>query len=300
MTLTANKLKIATRSSPLAIKQCEIIESLLPNIPTRIIKIVTKGDRVLNKSLSRIGGKGLFVKKLEMAILENKADIAIHSMKDMEWNIASGTSIGAIIKRGSRRDLLIGKWKSFDELPTGSKIGTSSVRRKAFLLSFRPDLEINLLRGNINTRLEMLNKGKYDAIVLAEAGIQRLGLKVESIRIPEKILPPSAAQGAIAIQCKSDNKYVLSLISKINNINAEYETLAERSFVASLNGTCGSPIGASAIIKKDTLNLFGSISNQDGTVVFKENISGHYENALSIGNKLGKLLLPKVQKYGLF
>ena len=300
MTPTANKLKIATRSSPLAIKQCEIIESLLPNIPTRIIKIVTKGDRVLNKSLSRIGGKGLFVKKLEMAILENKADIAIHSMKDMEWNIASGTSIGAIIKRGSRRDLLIGKWKSFDELPTGSKIGTSSVRRKAFLLSFRPDLEINLLRGNINTRLEMLNKGKYDAIVLAEAGIQRLGLKVESIRIPEKILPPSAAQGAIAIQCKSDNKYVLSLISKINNTNAEYETLAERSFVASLNGTCGSPIGASAIIKKDTLNLFGSISNQDGTVVFKENISGHYKNALSIGKELGKLLLPNVQKYGLF
>ena len=156
MSIIENKLNIATRSSPLAIKQCEIIQGLLPDVVTKIVKIVTKGDQILDKSLSSIGGKGLFVKKLEKALLQNKADIAIHSMKDMEWILAAGTSIGAVIKRGSRRDLLIGKWKSFDELPIGAKIGTSSVRRKAFLLSFRSDLNISLLRGNINTRLDAI------------------------------------------------------------------------------------------------------------------------------------------------
>ena len=177
----------------------------MKNINTSILKILSSGDKIINQQLHEFGGKGLFVKELERILIDNKADAAVHSMKDMEWEIAKGTKIGAVLKRGSRKDLLIGNYKSFDELPIGSIIGTSSIRRKAFLLNKRPDLKIRPIRGNINTRLKKLCSGEFDAIILAEAGIQRLGIKVNSFAIPESILISSAAQGAIAIQTKEED-----------------------------------------------------------------------------------------------
>jgi len=290
------EIKIATRASPLAIKQCEILINLIPHIKTKIIKIESKGDQVQDRSLHEIGGKGLFVKSLEKALLENKADIAVHSMKDMEWKQARGLKTGAVLKRGSRKDLLIGKWKSFYDLPKNAKLGTSSVRRKAFLLSKRPDLSITLLRGNINTRITKLNKGEFDAIILAQAGIQRLNLNIQSIELPEDILLPSAGQGAIAIQYKSENEFIKNLLNNVNHEITEYETLAERSFVAHLNGSCSSPIGASATIINNKVFLQGALSSPNGGYIIKDEISGFYQDAQNIGKVLANSIIQKKGK----
>ena len=287
------EIKIATRASPLAIKQCEILINLIPHIKTKIIKIVSKGDQVQDRSLHEIGGKGLFVKSLEKTLLENNADIAVHSMKDMEWKQANGLKIGAVLERVSRKDLLIGKWKSFYDLPKNAKIGTSSVRRKAFLLSKRPDLNITFLRGNVNTRINKLNKGEFDAIILAQAGIQRLNLNIQSIALPEDILLPSAGQGAIAIQYKSENKFIKNTLNDINHKITEYETLAERSFVAHLNGSCSSPIGASARIRDNTVVLKGALSSPNGDYIIKDEISGFYQDAQNIGKVLAISIIKK-------
>ena len=292
-------LRIATRASPLAIKQCEIVKNLLPEVNAKTVTITTKGDQILDQSLEKIGGKGLFIKNLERALLQNKADIAVHSMKDMEWNMAKGTKIGAVIKRGSRRDLLIGQWKRFKDLPIHAIVGTSSVRRKAFLLNARPDLKITLLRGNINSRIKQLQSGKFDAIVLAEAGIQRLNIETEFIVLSEDLLLPSAAQGAIAIQYKTDNLKIKSLLSNINDPITEAETLAERSFVSSLNGSCSSPISASAKVIDNKIHLIGAVANPNGTEVFKEEISGCYKESFKIGQMLGEKILLRTNVYEL-
>ena len=169
-----NEIVIATRASPLALKQCEIFINLIPSIKTKILEVISKGDQIQNTSLQEIGGKGLFIKNLEKALVDNKADIAVHSLKDLEWKQTNSLEIGAILKRSSRKDVLIGKWNSIYDLPRNAILGTASVRRKAFILSKRPDLNIVLLRGNINTRIKKFKNGDFDAIILAEAGIQRL------------------------------------------------------------------------------------------------------------------------------
>tara|TARA_B100000131_G_scaffold292400_1_gene306847 strand:- start:2637 stop:3539 length:903 start_codon:yes stop_codon:yes gene_type:complete len=289
-------LIIASRSSSLALKQCKIFKEYLKNINTSVLKIVTTGDKIIDKQLHELGGKGLFVKGLENALLDNKADVAVHSMKDMEWSIAKGTRVAAVLPRGSRRDLLIGKYKSFDEIPIGATIGTSSVRRKAFLLNKRPDLKIHPIRGNVNTRLSKLHNNDFDAIILAEAGIQRLNIKVNSFVLPESILISSAAQGAIAIQAKEEDTELHEFLSAINDPITEKETLAERSFVKSLNGNCSSPIAASAVIKDQSIKLIGAIASEDGKVVIKDSLTDHVKNAVKLGEKLAKTILSKVNR----
>ncbi len=293
------KIRIATRKSKLALCQVEILKSYFDlGIETEILKVITSGDQILNKSLSEIGGKGLFIKELEKIILDGSADIAVHSMKDMETEIAQNTVISAVLPRGDRSDILLGKYSTLDDLPYNAVIGTSSVRRAAFTKSYRPDLVIKLLRGNVETRIQKLEDGLFDAIILAKAGLDRLKINVGK-QIPSDIMPPAATQGAIAIQSTTNrnNKYEKDLNNYLLNINDNetyFETLAERSFLKTLDGSCRSPISASAyIIENDRLKLCGAIARLDGTKVVKSEIVGLKKDAVLLGKNLGTEILSK-------
>lgn len=293
------KIRIASRKSKLALCQVEILKSYFDlGIETEILEVITSGDQILNKSLSEIGGKGLFIKELEKFILDGSADIAVHSMKDMETEIAQNTVISAVLPRGDRSDVLLGKYSTLDDLPYNAVIGTSSVRRAAFTKSYRPDLVIKLLRGNVETRIQKLEDGLFDAIILAKAGLDRLKINVGK-QIPTDIMPPAATQGAIAIQSTTNrnNKYEKDLNNYLFNINDNetyFETLAERSLLKTLDGSCRSPISASAyIIENDRLKLYGAIARLDGTKVVKSEIVGLKKDAVLLGKNLGTEILSK-------
>ena len=293
------KIRIATRKSKLALCQVEILKSYLDlGIETEILEVITPGDQILNKSLSEIGGKGLFIKELEKFILDGSADIAVHSMKDMETEIAQNTVISAVLPRGDRSDILLGKYSTLDDLPYNAVIGTSSVRRAAFTKSYRPDLVIKLLRGNVETRIQKLEDGLFDAIILAKAGLDRLKINVGK-QIPSDIMPSAATQGAVAIQSTTNrnNKYEKDLNNYLLNINDNetyFETLAERSLLKTLDGSCRSPISASAyIIENDRLKLYGAIARLDGTKVVKSEIVGLKKDAVLLGKNLGTEILSK-------
>ena len=293
------KIRIASRKSKLALRQVEILKSYFDlGIETEILEVITSGDQILNKSLSEIGGKGLFIKELEKFILDGSADIAVHSMKDMETEIAQNTTISAVLPRGDRSDVLLGKYSTLDDLPYNAVIGTSSVRRAAFTKSYRPDLVIKLLRGNVETRIQKLEDGLFDAIILAKAGLDRLKINVGK-QIPSDIMPPAATQGAIAIQSTTNrnNKYEKDLNNYLLNINDNetyFETLAERSLLKTLDGSCRSPISASAyIMENDRLKLYGAIARLDGTKVVKSEIVGLKKDAVLLGKNLGTEILSK-------
>ena len=293
------KIRIATRKSRLALRQVEIVKTFLgKEIQTETVEVITSADKILNKSLSDLGGKGLFIKELENYILNDKADIAVHSMKDMETEVAAKTRIAAVLPRGDRSDVLLGNYSSLDDLPDKAIIGTSSVRRAAFVKSYRQDLEIKLLRGNVETRIQKLHKGMFDGIILAKAGLDRLNI-FEGNLIPKEIIPPASAQGVIAIQSTENkkNQYEKDLnkyLSDINDMNTYYETLAERSFLSELDGSCRSPISSSAyIIDNDYLLLHGAVANLDGTRVIKSEIKGPKEDAVLLGQELGKEIMIK-------
>ena len=293
------KIRIASRKSKLALCQVEILKSYFDlGIETEILEVITSGDQILNKSLSEIGGKGLFIKELEKFILDGSADIAVHSMKDMETEIAQNTVISAVLPRADRSDVLLGKYSTLDDLPYNAVIGTSSVRRAAFTKSYRPDLVIKLLRGNVETRIQKLEDGLFDAIILAKAGLDRLKINVGK-QIPTDIIPPAATQGAIAIQSTTNrnNKYEKDLNNYLFNINDNetyLETLAERSLLKTLDGSCRSPISASAyIIENDRLKLYGAIARLDGTKVVKSEIVGLKKDAVLLGKNLGIEILSK-------
>ena len=293
------KIKIATRKSQLALRQVDLVtDALGKNVEATILDIVTSGDKTLEKSLADIGGKGLFIKELENVILNDKADIAVHSMKDMETEIAQNTIISAVLPRGDRSDLLISDYTSFDDLPKGAVIGTSSVRRAAFAKSYRPDLIIKLLRGNVGTRIAKLNNGEFDGIILAKAGLDRLNINIGHV-IPKEVIPPASTQGVIAIQSTNFKNTNLelninNLLAEINDKKTYYETLAERSFLGFLDGSCRTPISASAYVtENNNLILDGAIAKLDGTVVIKSSISGLMEDAFLLGKELGKEIVSK-------
>ena len=298
------KIRIATRKSELALRQVDIVKSYFgEDIETETIKVTTSGDKILNKSLSDIGGKGLFIKELEYFILNGFADIAVHSMKDMETDIAKNTEISAVLPRGDRSDVLLGNYDSFDNLPDKAIVGTSSVRRAAFAKYYRPDLNIKFLRGNVGTRIEKLNSGLYDAIILAKAGLDRLNINVGNI-IPNEIIPPASSQGVIAIQSTTNgnNEYqkkLKMLLNKINDERAFFETLAERSLLKTLDGSCRSPISASAhFTDSKELILYGAIATLDGTKVIRSKIKGSIKDAIKLGKELGNKI--KAQTNGDF
>ena len=292
------KIRIATRRSKLALRQVEIVKSFFgQEVQTDVVEVITSADKILDKSLSDIGGKGLFIKELENYILNDDADIAVHSMKDMETQVAENTKIAAVLPRGDRSDVLLGKYNSLDDLPYKAIIGTSSVRRAAFTKSYRPDLNIKLLRGNVETRIQKLDEGMFDGIILAKAGLDRLNIFEGNI-IPKEIIPPASSQGVIAIQSTENKKNQFekdlnNYLSNINDMNTFYETLAERSFLSELDGSCRSPISSSAYVLDNDLLLYGAVANLDGTKVIKSEIKGSKKDAVLLGKELSKEIMVK-------
>jgi hydroxymethylbilane synthase len=290
-------LRIATRKSPLALEQTKYVQkkllSLYPDLNTKIIPIVTHGDNILNKSLSKIGGKGLFIKELEFALLENKADIAIHSMKDLPVHITKELCLISICKRGNALDSLISNhYQSISHLPKGAVVGTSSLRRQCQLITYRPDLIVSPLRGNVETRIAKLDEGKYDAIILATEGLNRLNLKHRITQIiPAELSLPPCGQGAIGIQSRLHDKKILFFLSRLNHFNTFIEINAERAFCKKLEAGCQIPIGIYAILKKKKIWLRGLVGSPDGEIILKGERFGWYNTAEEMGYSLAKELI---------
>ena len=287
---------LATRASSLAIAQAQIVADRLAPMPVDLLKLTTSGDKILDRSLADAGGKGLFIKELENSLLRGDADAAVHSMKDMEASFAIGTCVAAVLPREDRRDALVGPFSSLADLPQGAVIGTSSVRRRALLLYYRPDLEIQLLRGNVNTRITAMREGRFDAIILAMAGLQRLGLDVPHSAISPDIMPPSAGQGALAIQARnaddSRSQAVVDAAASIGCAATTTEVTAERALLGRLDGSCHTPIAASATLQPDgRLHVDGMILSTDGSNAFRDSLIGVASDAVQIGVTLADQLL---------
>ncbi|CAL4325807.1 hydroxymethylbilane synthase [Buchnera aphidicola] len=290
-------LRIATRKSPLALQQTKYVQkkllSLYPNLNIKLVPIVTHGDNILNKSLSKIGGKGLFIKELEIALLENKADIAIHSMKDLPVTITKELCLISICERGNPFDTLVSNnYKSINHLPKGAIIGTSSLRRQCQLITYRPDLIIVPLRGNVETRIAKLDQGKYDAIILAAEGLNRLGLKNRITQIiPAELSLPSCGQGAIGIQSRLHDKKMLFFLSRLNHLNTVIEINAERAFCKKLQAGCQIPIGSYAILRKNKIWLRGLVGSPNGKIILRGERIGLYNTGEKMGHSLANELL---------
>jgi hydroxymethylbilane synthase len=289
-------LILGSRASALALAQADIVRDRLAPLATDILSLTTRGDRILDRSLADAGGKGLFVKELERQLLDGNCDAAVHSMKDMETVFADGTVIAAVLPREDRRDALIGPFGTIDSLPTGAVVGTASVRRRALLHHHRPDLRIELLRGNVNTRLAALAAGRYDAIILAMAGLRRLALDVPHTPLDPAVMPPAAAQGALAIQIRGGDddraRAVAAAIAGLNCRRAEAEVTAERAMLAHLDGSCHTPIAASATFDDNgALHLDGMVLRPDGTAAHRATGTAPREDAAALGRQLGARLL---------
>ena len=292
-----NILKIATRQSPLALWQAEHIrarlEALHANLKVELVTFVTQGDKILDTPLAKIGGKGLFVKELEAALLDGRADLAVHSMKDVPMALPEGLSLAVICEREDPLDAFVSNtYNSFDELPQGAKVGTSSLRRKCQILKQRPDLEIIDLRGNVGTRLSKLDAGNYDAIILASAGLKRLGL-AERIRhtLEPVVSLPAVGQGALGLECRSQDQTVLDLILPLMHTETNACVRAERAFNAYLEGGCQVPIAGYATLENGRIHLEGRVGSVDGQTLLKAQQVGLPEQPEQLGVKLAQDLL---------
>jgi hydroxymethylbilane synthase len=290
-------LKIATRKSPLALWQAEHVATLLRGVhaglSVELMPMSTQGDRIQDRSLAAIGGKGLFIKELEVALAERRADIAVHSMKDVPAEMPQGFVIAAFLERADPRDaLLCESGSTLAALPAGAKLGTSSLRRTAQILAARPDLRIEPLRGNVDTRLKRLGNGGLDAIVLACAGLARLGLESRiSARLDPATMLPAVGQGAIGIECRSDDAHTRALLRALDDSATRTALAAERSFARALGGSCQSPIAGLARIEQDRLTLVGLVAEPDGSRLLRESASGASARAEQLGEELAQRLL---------
>jgi hydroxymethylbilane synthase len=296
MPLTA-PLRIATRKSQLALWQAEHVATLLrqahAGLEIELVPIVTQGDRIQDRSLAAIGGKGLFIKELEVALDEQRADIAVHSMKDLPGDLPDGLIIAAVLERADARDaLLTAKAARLDDLPRGARVGTSSLRRQAQLLAARPDLRIEALRGNVDTRLRRLDAGEMDAIVLACAGLIRLGLESRiTARLDPTVSLPAVAQGVIGIECRGADSGTLELVTVLNHPATRIAMDAERAFAHRLGGSCQSPIAAHAEIEGRSLILDGLVAEPDGSRLLRDRQSGSIADPAALGRLLAERIL---------
>mgnify|MGYP001814962568 CR=1 FL=1 len=290
-------LRIATRTSALALWQANHVQSLLreahEGIDIELVKIVTEGDRILDRPLAEIGGKGLFLKELERAMLDGDADLAVHSMKDVPANMAEGLVLDAVLPRANPFDALVSRDnRLLAELPSGSRIGTSSLRRKSQLLALRPDLEVTDLRGNVDTRLRKLDEGQYDAIILACAGLQRLGL---GERISETLQPPdwlpASTQGIIGLQCRQDDTQTRALIKPLADHDTMVVASAERAVAQVLEATCQVPLAVHAVLKNGTVSLKSIVSTTDGKDSVQAGGEAPAADAVALGEKVAADLL---------
>lgn len=290
-------LRIATRQSLLALWQAEYVkarlESLHSDLRVELVTMVTKGDKILDTPLAKIGGKGLFVKELETAMLEGRADIAVHSMKDVPMEFPKGLGLAVICERENPTDAFVSnRFEHLDQLPVGAIVGTSSLRREVQLRERRPDLQIKSLRGNVQTRLNKLDAGEYDAIILASAGLIRLQLEERiRYRIPAEVSLPAGGQGAVGIECRIDDEVTLALLAPLNDEATATRVLAERSLNRRLEGGCQVPIGCYAELEGDQLWLRGLVGRPDGTKVLRDEIRGPAKSAESLGVELAERLL---------
>jgi hydroxymethylbilane synthase len=296
------KITIASRESPLAMWQAEHIKTqlnlLYPDLTIQIKGFKTQGDIILDKSLATIGGKGLFIKELEQAILNKDADLAVHSMKDLPMNIMEDFQLAAITKREDPRDAFISElYNSLDDLPAGSVVGTSSLRRQSQIKAKYPHLEIRPLRGNLQTRLNKLKKGDYEAIILAAAGLIRLGLKEKiTMFLETNISIPAVGQGALGIEILSGNEELHTLIKPLNDENSARCVLAERMVSRSLAGSCTVPLGAYAFIEKESLIINGFVATPDGNHFIHAETKGDKAQFYSLGESLSQLLIDQGAK----
>jgi hydroxymethylbilane synthase len=293
----SNIIRIATRKSPLAMWQAEHVSALLtrlhPGLEIQIVGMTTKGDKILDAPLAKVGGKGLFVKELEQGMLEGTADIAVHSMKDVPVDFPDGLHLAVIMDREDPRDAFVSnRYADLASLPQGACVGTSSLRRQCQLADRRPDLRIEPLRGNVNTRLAKLDAGEYDAIILAAAGLMRLGFES---RIRGRIAPedslPAIGQGAIGIECRSADPRTNDLIAPLHHRDTADRVLAERAMNARLHGGCQVPIAGHALIEGDRLILKGLVGTPDGSRILRAESEGPREDCEAIGRRVADALL---------
>ena len=290
-------IRIATRKSALALWQAEHVAQrlrLLDQIDdVKLVPLSTRGDEILDRSLQNIGGKGLFIKELEVAMQQGDADIAVHSMKDVPAEMPEGFCIAAVLDRANHADAFVSRnYGSLDELPNAARVGSSSLRRQAQLRMMRPDLVIEPLRGNVNTRLAKLEAGEYDAIILAAAGLERLGLQ-QHIReqFATRQMLPAAAQGVIGIECLAERKELRTLIEKLEHAETAKTTVAERAVALTLQANCQSPVATYAIIVGDRLRLTALVALPDGSRSLRESLEGAADDAEQIGTRLAASLL---------
>ncbi|WP_394130350.1 hydroxymethylbilane synthase [Shewanella maritima] len=300
--MSENLIRIATRKSPLAMWQAEFVKAELerihPGLVVELLPMSTKGDVILDTPLAKVGGKGLFVKELEVAMLENRADIAVHSMKDVPVDFPEGLGLEVICEREDPRDAFVSNtYKSIDELPQGAVVGTSSLRRQCQIRALRPDLVIKDLRGNVGTRLAKLDSGDYDAIILAAAGLIRLKLeqRIASFISAETSLPANG-QGAVGIECRTNDERVKALLAPLEHLETRYRVLSERAMNTRLEGGCQVPIGAYAEITGDSLTLRGLVGNPDGSQIIEGTVTGDKTQAVALGESLAEDLLSRGAK----
>lgn len=288
---------IGTRGSKLALWQAEHIASLIrerfPAIEVNLKKIVTTGDKILDVPLAKIGGKGLFTKELENAMLSGEIDLAVHSLKDMPTELPEGLMLAAITIRADASDAFVSlRYNSLDELPQGAKVGTSSLRRRAQILKYRPDLQTIDLRGNLDTRIKKLENQEMDAIILATAGLKRLGLEQYITQIlPAAICLPAVGQGALAIETRQDDAEVLSVLEFLNDSETIAAVTAERAYLREVQGGCQVPVGVHGEVNGDQLLLEATILKIDGTKEVREQICGSCSEAEELGIKLAQQML---------
>jgi len=293
----SREIRIATRKSALALWQAEYVKARLeqahPGLKVSLVPMVSRGDKLLDAPLAKIGGKGLFVKELETALLENEADIAVHSMKDVPMDFPEGLGLYCICEREDPRDAFVSNtYDSLDALPAGSVVGTSSLRRQAQLLARRPDLKIQFLRGNVNTRLAKLDAGEYDAIILAAAGLIRLGFedRIRSSISAEDSLP-AGGQGAVGIECRSADSDVHALLAPLHHRETALRVTAERALNKHLNGGCQVPIACYALLEDDQLWLRGLVGQPDGGLLLRAEERAASGDAEALGVRVAEALL---------
>jgi hydroxymethylbilane synthase len=292
-----SELRIATRSSPLALWQAEEVarqlKPIYPDLKVSLVKLKTRGDKLLDAPLAKVGGKGLFVKELEVGILEGKADIAVHSMKDVPVEFPDGLELAIIMEREDPRDAFVSnRYDSLATMPAGTLVGTSSLRRQTQIRERYPHLRIDWLRGNVNTRLRKLDDGEYDAIILACAGLLRLGLeqRITMPLEPEECLP-AIGQGAVGIEVRSDDIAVKELLAPLGHAETASRIAAERALNETLNGGCQVPIAGYAVLNDGEIYLRGLVGEPDGSRILRAEASGKVEDAVSIGRALAEDLL---------
>ena len=292
-------LRIATRKSQLALWQANYVSSMLqhhhPDLKIELVTMTTQGDKILDTPLAKVGGKGLFVKELETGMLEGRADIAVHSMKDVPVEFPSGLHLPVICQREDPRDAFVSNnFKALEELPQGATLGTSSLRRQSQIAALRPDLKIVDLRGNVNTRLQKLDNGDYDGIILAAAGLKRLEFEDRiSQFIGTDVCLPAIGQGAVGIECRSDDARVNNLIAPLTDNKTLIRVLAERSMNQRLQGGCQVPIAGYAEFEKGLIMLRGLVAQVDGKKIIRGDIAGPPENAEELGLVLAEDLLSR-------